>query len=319
MQIKICTTLEWSEKDWNTYVSGFNEVFEKDFSVEYFKHKYLSVTGGYTYHSLLYNDHGDVVGGCSVIPCIYNRRKNVFLNGLVVDVFIREIYRIDPLMLRRMYNELKKRLKEKGMVAVMAVPNSTAYPYWKNVVKWKEIGKLDYWMLPVRLGNILKKCRGLNTFSILCVYCYYYFSVIFSWFNSKAGDYVYSLEKQDQFSLHRYDNDYVVYNRNGIFFAYRIVDEEGVKTAYLINAVQNDKRSVKAFRLALKDMLRQDIDLILYVGKMGFPQTLFIKVPEKLEPKRLPLMFDLISDDPLYKDMCNINLWDFGLMNYDVR
>ena len=77
------------------------------------------------------------------------------MNGLAVDVFIREAYRVDPLMLRRMYKKLRLLLEEEQVVAVIAVPNATAYPYWKNVVKWKEVGFINYWALPVRAGRIL--------------------------------------------------------------------------------------------------------------------------------------------------------------------
>ena len=149
--------MDWTGRDWESYCQGFNEVFHREFTVGYFKYKYLSVYKGYACHSLLYAEEGMVVGGVTVIPCYYMCGEERFVNGLAVDVFIREAYRVDPLMLRRMYKKLRLLLEEEEVVAVIAVPNATAYPYWKNVVKWKEVGFINYWVLPVRAGRILGK------------------------------------------------------------------------------------------------------------------------------------------------------------------
>ena len=56
-----------------------------------------------------------------------------------------------------LYNELKRELINNGIVMTVAIPNDIAYPYWKNVVKWKDIGFLEYHALPVKVGNVLKE------------------------------------------------------------------------------------------------------------------------------------------------------------------
>ena len=40
MKIKICTTDNFSSKEWNSYHNSFNTVFETNRDLEYFKHKY---------------------------------------------------------------------------------------------------------------------------------------------------------------------------------------------------------------------------------------------------------------------------------------
>ena len=157
MDIKVCKTTEWSDPIWGTYVHAYNEVFRRTFPKGHFEHKYLYSNEGYSYHALLTDTLGEVVGGCTVIPCRYKRYGEEIMIGLAVDVFIRETHRTDPLMLRKMYFELKKVLGRENIVAVIAVPNATAYPYWKTVVKWKDVGYINYWMLPVRAGQILGK------------------------------------------------------------------------------------------------------------------------------------------------------------------
>lgn len=321
MEIKVCRSTEWSEREWKTYVLGFNEVFGTSDSIEFFKDKYLSVHKGYALHSLLLGDDGEVGGGITVIPCVYTCGDAEFLNGLAVDVFIRESYRVDPLMLRRMYKKLRTLLEAEGVRAVTAVPNATAYPYWKNVVKWKDVGDVNYWAVPVRAGNVLGRCRAvLNVCSIVYAYCAYALSALTCLLSGKQKAYKYAISMDDKYVCHKFKSgQYVVQEEGGSRIVYRIVDEDGVKAAYVIAATQDGLRSASVFRKAVGIILKQKVDIIIYVGKMGIFQTLFVKVPKKFEPKELPLMFDVITPDESFSDAYNINDWDFGLLNYDVR
>ena len=75
---------------------------------------------------------------------------------------------------------------------------------------------------------------------------------------------------------------------------------------------------IKASNYIIKNT---DADLILYVGYLKLFQTLFIKLPKKFEPKKLPLTCDILDDKDIdtYSDMLEIKNWNFGLLNYDVR
>ena len=101
MQIKISTTNNFSHEEWISYQKSFNTVFGKNRDLNYFKHKYNNVSDGYSYHAILLNDNNDVVGGCSVLPMLYNRNDNIIKIGQAVDVFILEDFRTDPLMLKK--------------------------------------------------------------------------------------------------------------------------------------------------------------------------------------------------------------------------
>lgn len=321
MEIKVCKTTEWSEKEWTSYVYGYNEVFGTAETVAFFKDKYLSVHKGYSLHSLLLNDEGEVEGGVSVIPCKYSCGEKSFLNGLAVDVFIRVSYREDPLMLRRLYKKLKSMLESEGVQAVTAVPNATAYPYWKNVVKWKDVGDINYWVVPVRAGNVLGKLKWvLNAGSLAYAYLSYGLSFITSAVSGAQRCYSFAIDRNDNYVRHKFENGQYEVVKDGLYhIAYRIVDEEGVKTAYIIDATKKGLRDATAYRKAVGIVLKQSVDIIIYVGKMGVFQSLFIKVPKKAEPKRLPLMFDIITPDGDFANAYDINEWDFGILNYDVR
>ena len=64
-----------------------------------------------------------------------------------------------------------------------------------------------------------------------------------------------------------------------------------------------------------------DVDIIIYVGSFSFKQTKLIKVPTKYEPKTLRYCGKVLGQvegiDEF--DFFNINSWDFGLKNFDVR
>lgn len=322
MEIKVCTTHEWSELEWSSYVDSFNEVFERGYSKDYFVHKYFSSCEECSYHSLLLNELGEVVGSCSVVPYYYTHLSNKFKSGLAVDVFIKESYRTDPLMLRRMYKRLTKLLIENSIVSVMAVPNATAYPYWKNVVKWKDVGTLKYWAIPIRMGNLIHKYRFLNFVSQ--VYCSLVLgiSAILSLFLGKQRKFNYAIIESEEFLKERFGNDYCFIQEDNIQNYFRIVDENGIKTAYLI---YSRERGILSFKSLCKGATyiakHYNVDLILYIGPLGFSQTLFFKLPRKFEPKLLPLTCDLLSQESstVYSDILDIDNWDFGLLNYDVR
>lgn len=322
MEIKVCTTHEWTDRDWSSYVISFNDVFDKEYSMEYFEHKYLSSCDSCSYHSLLLNELGEVVGSCSVIPYYYTHLSTDLKTGLAVDVFIKESYRTDPLMLRRMYKKLTKLLIERSVVAVMAVPNATAYPYWKNVVKWKDVGAIRYWAIPVRAGNIIHKTVFVNIFSRIYCLLTLGVSVVLSSFGGKQRKFSYAIVESEEFLQERFGKEYCFVEHGNIQNYFRIIDENGVKTAYLIYSRDRGTLSFKSLCRGVLHILKyHEVDLILYVGPLSFFQTLFLKLPRRFEPKLLPLTCDLLSpdDSAVYGDIFDFSNWDFGLLNYDVR
>lgn len=320
MEIKICNTKEWTDKEWESFVSSFYEVFQHKFDIEHFKHKYCATIEGHSYHALLLNDEGVVVGNISIIPYFYNRNEEKVKIGLGADVFIKEEYRTDPLMLRRMYKKLTKLLIENDIVAVMAVPNATAYPYWKNVVKWKDVGSLKYWALPVRAGNVIKKYKFLNYISLTFTHIILLISFIVSYiFRTKQKYILYTVCDNNLFLENRFSKEYMKYQQGNYTNYYRLVDKEGIKAAYLIYSREKGILSYRSLLSAINYIVNNHkVDLILYVGPLNLFQTLLINLPGKLEPKKLPLTCDLLTNDEKYKDMLIFRNWDFGFLNFDV-
>ena len=323
MEIKICLTNEWNDKTWDNYCASFNNVFKRKLKVSFFKHKYTTVVDGHSYHAILYNEKLDIVGSCTVIPFVYEKNSELIKIGQAVDVFILEAYRTDPLMLRKMYEKLKDCLIMNNIVAVMAVPNATVYSYWKNVVKWKDVGSLRYWVLPVRLGNILKKPKTINLFSVFLVNMWVILNTIISLIiNKKEKKSLYELRLDATFINNRFTKNHKKVVFSDITFYYRIYNEEGIQTAYLIDAREGGRVSFKALIKASNYIIKKtNTDLIIYIGFLKLFQTLFIKVPKRFEPKKLPLTCYILdkANINIYSDMLELKNWNFGLINYDVR
>ena len=323
MEIKVCTTLEWTDKIWETYLKSFNTVFKKDFDMDHFKKKYLNVLDRSSYHALLLDEAKNVVGGLSVMPFKYNNDLKMIRMGQAVDSFIIEKYRMDPLMLKKMYLQLKIFLIIKDIKAVLSVPNEISYPYFKKIVNWKDVGDLNYWILPIRFGNIINKWSFLNFLSLLFVHIWLGFNyLIMLLANNKERRSNYELVLDDNFYHNRFTNEYTKITLKDIVFYFRIYDEEGVKTAFLMDVKQHNIFTLKSLFKAVSYISRKtDTDMVLYVGSIKLFQTILIKVPKRYEPKRLPLTCDILNKDEAdqYSNMFELENWNFGLINFDVR
>ena len=301
---------------------SFNEVFEKDVDATYLKKYYTSNPWGQCYHSLMESE-GEVVGSITALPYeyVYNGEKKIFtyLGGL----FIKEAYRNDALAMFKMYRNLKSLLQEKNVAVMMAVPNDKAFPYFKHALKWKEVANLPYYALPIKAGNVLKKSSILNAPSFI-------FSNITAAFhkvgvniaNPSAKEYpVHILPNEPLMEAHRYTLIHHKIKTKQYSFFYRMENEDGVNTGYLINFYNEQQRKdLKSLTAAVNHILKvEKADLILFIGTLGFKQSLLFKIPKSKEPRLLHFCVEIIDKENIKEDVYDYNNWDFGLYNFDVR
>lgn len=322
MEIIVKQTSHITDKEWIVYVNSFNFTFGKKYDKDYFIQKYFKTTDNNSYHSLLY-DNETIVGSCSVIPQPYIFVNDGIKVGLAVDVFILETYRTDPLLLYKMYNKLKRTLIDHGFQIVIAVPNDTIYSYWKTIVKWKDIGNLNYYTYPLKAGNIIKKQITVSNF----------FSEIICNISLKLSSFVCTKEKKSAIRIdksqkvieeQRYNSSHTLVVIGNTFFSYRIVLEEDIQTCYLIdfynkNTFLKDSKSLTQAITYIKN--KHQFDHIVYIGKIPFFQLSMIKVPYRFEPRHLNLTIDFLSffEEKTTNILLRKSHWDFGLFNYDVR
>lgn len=326
MDIRIVESSEFTYSDWSSYTCAHNVVYKKNVGPEFFKQKYLTTLAGTSYHALLMNTT-DIVGGCTVIPYDYlfgNERLRV---GLVVDVFILEQFRVDPYALYRMYAELRRHLIEIGFVMVIAVPNDIAYPYWKHIVKWRAIGCIPYYCFPVKAANVIgSEKKFLNLVSHTCFWLFSGAQAAMSLLcNPSAREQHIRIDRDNPVvEQQRYSTEHCRIFKSNSCFSYRIVNENGVIVAYLIDFFNphNRTRDAKTLSRATRHIVREHaVDLILFIGKLSMPQTQLLRVPFGKEPRHLHLMADIFEDrdDLFISSVLDYTNWDFGLFNYDVR
>ena len=105
-------------------------------------------------------------------------------------------------------------------------------------------------------------------------------------------------------------------------YCYRLMDEDGVKTAYLMDFRESNQRTSHALYKAAKHIVRvEKIDLIMFVGLLRLKQYILLPLPGKYVPQQLPLTFYLLNEKlsdkfDFFKSPEN---WNFSLMNFDVR
>lgn len=323
MNIKICNTKSFSAENWNSYTNSFNSVFKSQKDVEYFKHKYSKTHRGFSYHAILQNEKSEIVGGCTVIPMNYKLDNQLIEIGQAVDVFIDEGYRKNPFILRDMYNDLKDLLIDDKIKAVMAVPNKLAFPFWTKIVKWKYIGDLDYWLLPLKLGNIKKSLRSLDIIFSLYLKIHIKLNLIVTYlYNQTEKKSKYELLEDHKFRDYRYTKDYTFVQIENFSFYYKTYTEGTVITTYLLDANENNIRTYKSLIIATQYIQKKvKCDLIAIIGHIKYTQLLYWKVPKRYHPKRLTLTCDILesSQHELYSEMLKIDNWNYGLRNFDVR
>lgn len=319
--IETFLTTEIPEDLWCSYLNNFNRVFDKEFSLDHFQNKYISSCGT-SYHSFLIDNNRNVVGAMSVIPMKYFINSKPILVGLIVDLFVVSDFRKDPLVMLKLYVELKRRIKER-LGLLVAVPNINSVGYFLNILKFQEIGSLEYRILPLNAGNInFQGNKVLNAGSQFFARVNLFINTLFaSVIRVSSIDYKIRLDLNEDFMKHRFQGPYKIYEEKCCRCYYRVVNEDGVIAAYIIYFEFKNKLASRSFLKAIKHIVKKEnVDLVLHVGSMGFHQTVMMKVPNNWEPKKLPLIYDNIKLDPDDLEVVNnMRHWDFGLINYDVR
>ena len=110
--------------------------------------------------------------------------------------------------------------------------------------------------------------------------------------------------------------------KGNILGFYRVVEEDCMRVAYIMDFKEEGRKSLKALSFVSKQILskEQGVDALMYVGTMNLRQPLLFKVPHRMDPKPLPLTINVINGDmDLEADALNMNSWDFSLQNFDVR
>lgn len=320
MNITVKKSAELDERDWRDLLSGFNETFERETEKKDLQDHYEKNEFGYSFHSIARDETDVFCGHTSVIPHYYKVDGKRVLVGLSGGTFIRKEARSNIFLFKKMYDKLKEACVAEGLCCIVGVPNKNSYKYTLKVLKKTHLKDLNYYVLPVRPvpGN-----RIVNSFARIFI------KVLASsqkWFsklvNLKEERWPIEIEKSQAFLDVRLGEEYKQYIDDGISGAYRMFDEEGRKVAYIMHFDENGGRTYRALASLVNEILRRETpDFIMYVGTLKLTQFLLWKLPERFQPKRLPLTITLLGNHSDYVEQMLLNAenWDFGLLNFDVR
>lgn len=311
--VKKTTELTPAEKE--QIVALFNEVFDKQRSLQEFDNQYLNNPLGYSFHTLMLNE-GNIVGHNSGIPSFYTVRGEQRLFVCNVDTMVKKQCRgIDDFYDMMMH--AIEAYKAAGVCFLYGFPNDNSYPILISLDLMEDIGKMDTYCLPYRIGGIKKTLGCLNWASRLACRLWLFGASCVAGRRTACFD----IEKEaDSYNATRYkrsNGQYSIVELGTFSFVYKVMSYEGIRTAFLIDVTS---KSARNFTRAVRYILakeKEQCDLVIYVGSLPFHTTGMIRIPHKYEPKHFNFTGMLLNgtDRQLFFDMAN---WDVNLSNYDL-
>jgi hypothetical protein len=316
MQYITKITSELTASDWDQLSTLFNVSFSRSEHPEWFRQKYRSAVDGVPCtHGMMINDSGEIVGAMTVIPFNYVYFKKPVVFGNLVDLMIHPGYRKDILNFKRIYDKLVSAVKDQ-VYFVYAVPNPNSFLYFVKVLQWKEIGQLNYYLWPVKISRLLKLPAVADLlFSPVSLVVQ---QVLFPFSDSVQEAGIEKINDQ-QYISYRFSSDYNTIIDGGKKAWYRIYDEDGIKTAYIVDADPMEKRWLSKVVRKIAARERQCIDLVMYVSNthLGIPNL--IKTPARFQPRTLTLIGKVLNSQFVDDRIFSMLNWRFNLSDFDVR
>lgn len=318
MEFLIKKTTELSCEEKQGILDLFHRIFEKERSEAVFDNQYLQNPFGFCYHSMIV-DQGKIVGAHTAFPSYYwfgGEKVKAYITG---DTMVDKGYR-DGMSFYDMTKGLDNHMKDEGFAFGFGFPNDKAHPVFIKAKLSKDIGRLDTYILPYRMGGIKKGLSILNPLSML-------FSRIVNWNYSRGASeqvHVAFIHKDEAtYNITRYnrmDANYQHVTFDGSEFYYKVMEYKGVRTAFLIDVVEKSESNFcKAVSYILKNESK-NFDLLMYVGHPGknFKKLGLLKIPRKYEPKHFYFTGTVLAKRVDLTSFLNVENWDVNLSDYDI-
>ena len=321
MIIECKKTTELSDAEIRDYCESFTRVFPKHIrTVDKFKSEYVHSSMGYSYHILLKNDEGKIVGGYSASPFNYEIDNKTVLIASGADFMIEREYRNDIRNVIGLIKSTESYLKENGVACLYGFPNEYSYKLNLSLMKMKAITSLDTYILPLKIGDAKPSLKLLNPFSWLASEIL----LFLSYFDLSSKELITKIrKKRPEFDEYRYKwynpDDYKKYQNDRFKCVWKISQFEGVKACFLIDIFPYSKRN---FGEAVRKMVsaeRDKVGIFLYVGNLPSHPISMIKVPHKIEPKTIRFVAKVLDKTQMDEaDMLEGSNWDLNLSSYDL-
>jgi hypothetical protein len=317
MEFIVKKTTELTDIEQVGILSLFHGIFKKERSLEHFRNQFLNNPLGYSYHAMIV-EMENIVGSFSYIPSYYHVNGNRYLFAVGADAMVSEQYR-GFANFYKMLITIHGYIRNEGVLFVHAFPNDDAYTVYIKAKLMKNIGSLTIYCLPYRIGGIKPQLETLNWLSALFVNSYVFLMSLL------AGKNIYSfpIEKEaatyNATRYNRLDGNYNTANYKGSEFVYKLMEYEGIRSAFLIDVFEKSAVNFnKAVRYIIKNH-RKEFDILLYIGRLPFKYHGLLKVPRQLAPKNFHFTGEVLQKYGIDTDLFfNISHWDVNLSNYDL-
>ena len=314
MKIIFLYTSQLEKKHWKSYIKTFNAVFQKEYNEQNFKDKYFNNFRKDSYHGLIL-DGEMVIGACTAIPYKYSYFGEEISLALFVDAFVQKDYRKNEFILYDAYIHVKNKLVEDSIPFILSVPNNIAYPFWKEIAGWNDIGILPWYIMPLKIGNILKKSKLLNISYVIIILYSFLCRLLSVFFNKKKPGNIY-LAADILYLNNRFaDKKYCKIRNTPLYYC--VISEENIKAAYLLGESNFSFREIS--KAVWDVIIKENVDIIIYIGKINTVQFSLIRLPKSLQPRQFYLCGKEIINVGIDDEIYSYSNWDFGFINFDVR
>ena len=310
-------TDQLSAREQAQFTELFGRVFGQELSREQFERKYLCTPLGHSHHGLMVVEDR-IVGAYNLVPYLYECFGTRRLFGLSVDAMVDEEHRSGPFNLLKLARLVYREAVREDVVFAFGFPNDQAYEFTKKVLRWKTLGELDFYALPIRIGALRDSLRWINPLSRLCAAGWVHLPRPL-----KAGSAGVRIEKvcDAAFRRHRYDERHsVVRLKHGGECTYRIYEEEGgARALYLIDVTPlTADRFAEAVRV-LHGIAASSADVMLYVGRLPFRPKGLLRVPPARWPRHIRMCGKVLDPERVDDRILQIENWNVNISNFDVR
>jgi len=295
----------------------FSRVFAKKMSKEQFDRKYLYTPTVYSYHGLM-NIDGLIVGAYNAIPYLYMYFGQKLMFSLSVDMMIDKQHRPGPFNLHKMANLVYDAMKKDGIAFLLGFPNDQAYDLNKKVLGYRDIGELDYYVLPLNIGAVIPKLKCLDFLSrsfarILMGVPRCRHKTQHEYCIEKAGG--------QAFDQHRYDSGYsmVDLGRRGRCVYNIYVEDQSIRTLYMIDVYP---LTSTFFDKAVEQVYAESgrlVDMILYVGTLPFRPARLVRLHDSRKPRRIRMCGKILNGEIVDDRIFQLENWNANISNFDVR
>ncbi|MCJ7730087.1 MAG: GNAT family N-acetyltransferase [Sedimentisphaerales bacterium] len=282
-----------------------------------FERRFLYSCRGYSYHGLMLHEE-DIVGSFTAIPYRYTYFDRELTFALSVDTMIAPEHRGNKSNIIKMASLVYGGLVADDVPFIYGFPNELYYNHEKRILGTRDVGKLNYYVLPINIGAVVSKLRRLNMLTRFFPNAL----MKLSW-KKPRGEYEFNIKKvnDELFQRHRYDSNYSFTDLAASGrCVHRIFTEEGsVKTLHILDVWPMNPGT---FQDAVKRLYRDNsnqIDMMLYVGHLPFHPACLFKVPVFKEPQKIRMTGKILIPDVISEHVFEIDNWNVNVSNFDVR